>query len=886
MSESIVDLSIEEKAGISREGEPVTHGVPFPQGMISETSGFQMLNDEGNSVPMAATPLAKWTDGSIKWILFDLQVSIPAKEKKTLQLYRESTTSNNNFSPLELQKNQEQILIHTDNVKFELDSNQFFPFSQITVDGHSMLHENASRITLLDEFEKEWKPHVDNWTVEMQNPLRTVLVFEGPFISGNDTHVLRYKSRVHFFAGKSTARIDFTLWNPRAAQHPGGVWDLGDKGSALFRDLSCELAIQKTEQATSYYALNIGESVKASDGNIQIYQDSSGGKNWFSRNHINRHEKIPVSFQGFELRRGQDVLSRGLRATPYVASSYKGKTVAVTVRHFWQNFPKALELENGNLKISLFPRSFNDLFELQGGEQKTHTFYVNATDGPVQDGSLDWIHEPLIPRTSSEWCYTSGVCPKPVPFSGRIVSDACCSEYQHIVDTAIRGEQSFFARREIIDEYGWRNFGDIYADHEAVLHKKEEEFVSHYNNQYDIIKGAIVQFMRTGERAWFQLADEYAKHVSDIDIYHTTQDRYEYNHGLFWHTDHHLDAATSTHRCISRKHREFKNPRFVGGGPAASHNYTSGFLYHYWLTGSQSSKGCVMALADNIVKFLEGSDILLERSFSMGKKSVKWMIKKLKRTSWIGEYVFDGPGRASGNALNSLLDAYLLSSDVEYIRCAERLIRQCVAPNDNIEARNLLNAEIRWMYNIFLQSLGKYLDVKYDRGQLDHAFWYARTALLNYAGWMSEHEYPYLNKSEILEFPNETWSAQEIRKSDVLAHAARYAPEPLRQKFLEKSRFFFEVCIKQLRDDFKETKTLTRIIAILMTNGMIYMDTFSQFTCSEEIASKTIDYTLPNAEDTRLHENKVLETLRQFTKVLKNTSLQKEIRWLKQRLMK
>jgi hypothetical protein len=887
VSEPILEITIEETAGIFREREPVTYGVPFPKGLISTSSELQVVDDEGNSVPVATTPLARWADDSIKWMLFDFQMSLPAKGKKCLQIYSESTdqeTRQEDFAPPKLHKSSGKISVHTGRAEFELDACKLLPFSRITVTGHSVLREHASRIALVDEYDREWIPRIDKQTIEVQNLLRMVLAFEGTFISGTDVHVLRYTSRIHFFAGKSTVRFDFTLWNPCAACHPGGVWDLGDKGSILFHDLSINLVTEKTGQEKSYYSLDVGEPVKNIDGNILIYQDSSGGENWRSHNHINRDEQIPVTFQGFEVRTDQQVVSRGLRTTPCIASSNNSTAIAASVKHFWQNFPKALELENGNLIIRLFPKYFNDLFELQGGEQKTHTVYIRVEDSFIQEGFLDWIHNPLIIRVSPEWYHASGACyPRPVPLNS-VASDAYCSAYQQMVDIAIRGKRSFFARREIIDEYGWRNFGDIYADHEAVFHKEEEEFVSHYNNQYDVIKGAIIQFMRTGEQVWSRLIDEYARHVSDIDIYHTDQDRYEYNNGLFWHTDHHLDAATSTHRGASRKHREFKEPQFVGTGPSASHNYTTGFLYHYWLTGNPRSQEGVMALADNIVKLFEGPEIVLERCVVAGKTIIKWLIKRLNRSLLEEEmvYGFNGPGRASGNALNTLLNAYLLRSDKNYMRCAEKLIRLCVSPDDNIEDRDLLNAEIRWFYTVFLQSLGKYLDIKYEAGQLDHAFWYARTVLLKYAAWMIDHEYPYLEKPEILEFPNESWAAQEIRKSDVLAHAARYAPEMLRQRLLEKSRFFFEVCIHQLQNDFAETRDLTRVIATLMTNGMAHMDAFSQLACVEDIASMDIDYTLLTP-DASFQKNIVSEQLKWF-RMIKNTSFKKEFRWLRQRL--
>lgn len=878
MKDPIVNFSIEEHAGIVRDREPCFFGIPLPKGLISPSSKLEIRDHEGNVIPTAITPLARWMDGSIKWMLFDMQVSLPAKGKKSMGIYPESSSQQGwkeQLTSPTLQQSLGKICVCTGNVDFELNANAFLPFSQITVSGHPLLRENVSRIVLIDEHEREWQTGIAHWKVETQNELRLVLVFEGPFIAGNDTHPLRYQCRIHYFAGRPTVRLDFTLWNPRPVHHPGGTWDLGDNASILFRDLNIDLAFKKSSQDSFFYSLDRGEPLQNISENFLIYQDSSGGDNWRSHNHINREEKIPVSFQGFEVRNKQHVVSRGLRATPCIVFSTSRETVAVSVKHFWQNFPKAFEVYDEHLNIRLFPKYFSDVFELQGGEQKTHTLYLDIREGNIRQNMLEWIHVPLIPQISPEWYYTSGACLRPVP-PGKIASDVLGTAYQQLVDVAVQGDRSFFARREIIDEYGWRNFGDIYADHEAVFHQGTEAFVSHYNNQYDVIKGALIQFMRTGAPEWFQLADELAGHVADIDIYHTNQDRYEYNNGLFWHTDYHLDAATSTHRCISRKHREFKDPRFVGGGPSPAHNYATGVLYHYWLTGNPRAKESVLALAENIVKRLEGSDIVAERCMVTGKRLTKWLIRQLKRTPEIHDYEFDGPGRSSGNAVNTLLDAYLLTSNQNYLDSAEKLIALCVSLDDDIDKRDLLNAELRWMYNIFLQALGRYLDTKYESGQIDSAFWHARTVLLQYACWMLEREYPYLDKPEILEFPNETWSAQEIRKSDILAYAARYAPEPLRQKLLEKSRYFFEVCIKQLRDDFKTTNHFTRVLAILMTNGMVHLDAFSHFTCMEDVASKDIDYFPPDRGERR-QKNRGGD---QFIKTIRNTSVKREFHWI------
>src|SRR5205814_910950 len=127
------------------------------------------------------------------------------------------------------------------------------------------------------------------------------------------------------------------------------------------------------------------------------------------------------------------------------------------------------------------------------------------------------------------------------------------------------GEKTFEQKRETIDEYGWRNFGDLYADHEAAFHRGPQPLVSHYNNQYDGIAGCAYQFMRSGDVRWWRLCAELAAHTTDIDIYHTDLDKAAYNRGLFWHTVHYVDAGLATHRSYPRA------AGVGGGGPSPEH---------------------------------------------------------------------------------------------------------------------------------------------------------------------------------------------------------------------------------------------------------------------------------------------------------------------------
>src|SRR5207249_3752466 len=117
--------------------------------------------------------------------------------------------------------------------------------------------------------------------------------------------------------------------------------------------------------------------------------------------------------------------------------------------------------------------------------------------------------------------------------------------------------------------------------------------VSHYNNQYDFVLGTLLHYLRTGDPAWFDLGDPLARHVIDIDIYHTERDKAAYNGGLFWFTDHYRTAQTCTHRTYSRGNCR-PGDRSYGGGPASAHNFTTGLLHYHYLTGDPGARAAVL----------------------------------------------------------------------------------------------------------------------------------------------------------------------------------------------------------------------------------------------------------------------------------------------------
>jgi hypothetical protein len=382
-----------------------------------------------------------------------------------------------------------------------------------------------------------------------------------------------------------------------------------------------------------------------------------------------------------------------------------------------------------------------------------------------------------------------------------------------LIDRGIEGKNNFFDKRESIDEFGWRNFGEIFADHEQLEYKGKDEFISHYNNQYDPLYGFIKQYFVSGDSRWHELLSQLAQHIVDIDIYHTDKDRDEYNGGLFWHTHHYLSAFTCTHRTFSCRHEEDFLYGKIGGGPGAEHCYTTGLSYYYYMTGDDVYKEAVLQLVNWVSRVMEGSGTVVERLYQFKSKDLP-ILKRLLRGETIQRYKYPFT-RGTGNYITALIDAYNLTGDRHYLLRVERVIHQSVHPGDDISLRKLENTEKNWSYLIYMQAVCKYLDLKTSLQEVDEDSIYARDSLLHYVEWMLENESPFLSHTERLEYPNHTWTAQDLRKASLFYVASLYSCDK-KSQYLEAAHFYVRFVEETLMKE--DSRHYSRILVLLMQN--------------------------------------------------------------------
>ncbi|MGF1580088.1 MAG: hypothetical protein ACFCD0_12065 [Gemmataceae bacterium] len=822
--------------------QPVTFGLPFGRGVLPSPDHLYLENRKRERHLVQAQPLRHWSDGSIQWLLLD--TILPAENADSGSWSLCQGVRGSVIDPalhLEVEEFPHGYVVHTGSAIFHLDRSAFPPISQAVMNGQEVLAPGASGTRMIDRVDNSMEIQVLKSGCTVKGPVRASFVYEGAF---GEPGICRFVGRICFFAGTGLVRIDLTIHNPRRAKHPGNLWDLGDPGSLLFNGLTLDIGLRSNVDPLISWSEELASpSKQQKGGSLEIYQDSSGGENWQSRNHVNRNGEVPLSFRGYRSRSASDE-EFGERASPVVTLSGDQGCISAAIPEFWQQFPKSIEVDGKLLRLGFFPGQHDDFFELQGGEKKTHKCWLHfASPEAPTASSLAWVHQPVRIHAPSEWSKASVVFPS----LGPTTSNDAAARLETYLREMVEGPASYFARREIIDEYGWRNFGEIFADHEGEHYSGPPPVISHFNNQYDQVYGFLLQYLRTGDVRWFDLFDALARHVMDIDLYHTNEDRSAYNGGMFWLTDHYVSAETATHRTYSGKNCG-PNPKDYGGGPSSNHVFATGLLHYYYMTGDTNARNAVVQLADWIIQMDDGRTTI----FGIVDEGPTGLASMTVTPD------YQGPGRGGANATNALLDGWLATGNRGYLDKAEELIQRCIHPNDDIATRNLEHVETRWSYTMYLSMLARYLDLKAEAGELDFCYAYARESVLHYARWMLENERPYFDHPEDLEYPTETWAGQELRKGNVLRLAALHADEPLRSRLIQRGTEFADRAWSDLMRF--QTKHSARAAAIFMVEGV--MDVRLQGASSESRPGVNRDYEFGQPQSFTPQKQRVIQRLK------------------------
>ena len=761
--------------------------VPCPKGQFTCQDSICVVDEAGQVLNTHCRILTLWPDHSVRFVHIRCAVSLEPNSESSLYLQRYSSTE---IIPSAIQHSS------TNRLDIAIPCAVLNDIQTITVVPEGiMLGETMLRTKVSGRVhgtQQGIEPtSVVSWSFHemlgQQAPLAVELCIVRHAQAGEVSLNIEETVTINTMTGAMDMTL--TLHNPNSAHHPNGQWDLGDAHSIFVEKMDFEV---RSPQSDLQVCIN-----QHCYTNIhRIEQLGSGRSESRNRAHLmHTAEVAPTESYTFI----NDQISIYRNVQPFIR--HQNRHYVLT--DFWQRFPSTYISRDDGFVLSGVNAKLADYCELQPGEKWTRTLQISAESTQVH--SCAQIPNPIC-TLCPEYVYSCQAIE-------RIAPSMLTNKWQAITRSVISTHNGFIAKRDHIDLYGFRNYGDLFADHEsAYLDPDSEPLISVYNNQYDPLFGLLKQYVMSGGVRYFELANDLAKHVINVDIYHTQADKPEYNGGLFWHTDHYVDAETSSHRTYSsRQQSGVYDGHAGGGGPGGQHCYTTGLAYYYLLTGNEDAKDAVTSLYQWVTRYYEGDETLYYRLLAWKNRDVPGY-KDLKT----GRYPLD---RGTANYLNAILDMHLLTQSEQYLHHGLWVALHTVSLEDSLDELGLDNIEENWFYTVWLQAVTRLIERLTDQPKFATARANLLTLVGRFARWMCAHESPYLTRADELEYPNQTWSAQDMRKVDVLMFAAIQASSKQdKQDYLAKALEIEQYIHQALMNS--DERIFTRVQALVMQNQM------------------------------------------------------------------
>jgi len=548
-------LSVQHGASALPYPWPVAGGIPFAQGAVADTAGFRLLDRRG--VPLWADfrPLAYWPDGSVKW----LEVATLDRGAGPMSLEYGTAVAAGPPPPaiqsVAVKELPDGLEITNGSCRFVLSRSKFSPPGTVWRSGEAKpIIESTAGLTLTDAEGKTYTSAgapADKLIVEQTGKVRTVVLAEGR-LTGPGGSLMGYRCRLSFWAGFPGVPMVITLIN--------------DHGTSV-------VPPTMTEITSLALPLTIPGAQAPARRWLQDYDD-----------------RFVVE------ENGQRTVQQG-----HGAGSASLGGVCVTLKDFWQTFPKAFTLSGSTVTTEILPALPADeyaahtdpklltqnyfwaskgKYKLPCGSCPSTDLLVYCGDRAPADIERAWQSPALLAAAPERYCATN-VLEDLTPARPGVLDP-----YNHFVDT---GLQNLEARRVRGHEYSWINYGDWYG----------ERSVNWGNLEYDLPWGLLLQFARTGNYAYFDRAEQAARHIAGIDTV-TVSPRAD-QLGLM-----HLHCVGHT--------GGFNTPRvpdttywYISGGNDVGHTYSQGNFATTLLTGDPRYAASARLASDWIAQHVSAS---------------------------------------------------------------------------------------------------------------------------------------------------------------------------------------------------------------------------------------------------------------------------------------
>ena len=616
-----VPLTVTENTDIGRIDEPVTSGVPLPEGLIEDVGRLTLFGPDGKPVPAQLTVATRWFPGkSIKWVLVDFQASIPAGGSNVYHL-ADVGTNPAPKSPVAVEKDGDVVTFTTGALKLKVKRVGFNLLDEVLLapkgDGQYTetvlggkrtmaieLAHGGTGLPTLKKFSPANDPNV-TLDVEMTGPMRAVVKLTGKHLSidklPGDNHLLDFVCRITAYAGSGKVKVDYTLeckqgktistavpldrfWFAAPLQLDGKTrtWAVGLKGGQYMGPGCDKRLIPKWNhrdyekpgpETRKYHEPGLHDCIVHSESSKRVVYR---GDFWRKREPLYCRGKLE---------------KKAATTVGWADLSDTTKGMAASIRWFWQTWPRGLMMGGNNMyvmgqahlapKPDLMTRDNARRAHYYPGMSKTTELLFNF-HGPRDVKQIISAHvglqAPLRAWATPEW-----YCEETQVF-GRLVSsnkahfDAETWKLVQKYDANVAGTKKEILRLRDIeygdyDCYGMFNFGDTMNFIKQQRGDPCDRYVTWDNCYYDYPHALMLQWARTGDPEYFDMFEQAQHHLMDLDM-------------VCYHPDPKMIGANRY--CDGTMHIRQSGGIYVSG--SFNHYKTQSHFERYYLTGYQRAR--------------------------------------------------------------------------------------------------------------------------------------------------------------------------------------------------------------------------------------------------------------------------------------------------------
>ena len=571
---------------------PVTGGVPLSQGVAPEGTNFILYDENNKPVPSQASVLARWKDGSARWVLLDFQSDPSVNGKTNFKLsWGEKVKKIQPEVTLRVQGSKKPS-IKSGKVEISTVKNAILRISNRFDIG----------LTLIDNKGQNCRGIVESTDIETEGEMRSTLVLSGAFRTADGERVFGFRMRASVFAGLSKVYLE-----------PQILIDAEKDMMQRISGLKLEIISLDTLRTAAV-----------------------GGSPGWSGMPTTALRLFQVDDENY---RFEGAEGKGAKAPGWAEMDDGKGSIAVALKDFWQQWPKSIEVDSKGLKIGLFPEfkkgafehmepwyKYQYLFEdnfyrLRQGQSPRWQIWLDLSgDG---DSLEKFANAPLIPSANPTQAIATGVWGYIAP-----AGSPGMKEYDDWAQNLF--DNGYCNSIKVQRDYGAMNWGDWFG----------ERHCNWGNHEYDTPKHILMQFARTGDPKYFYVGNNAARHTSEIDVIQFVNDdlKKHFEEFVGLKDDYPIRPGMVHEHCVGHvsgfysveKIRELyvsfgtgksKTPYLCLDPYNLGHIWTQGMTYNYFLTGDPWIKETVEKIGINLVQLVENRKYNFKTGSHVGRRN-------------------------------------------------------------------------------------------------------------------------------------------------------------------------------------------------------------------------------------------------------------------------